>query len=130
MEALISAGVGIVEAWDLAAAASGSSALRRTVRRWHDRLEAGEPPSEQLDRSRVFPEVFSNLYSTGEVSGQLDHELKHIHAYYQESGSRKLERFSLVLSLLILLGVVGVIAFSVIRFWVGYYNELFDTVGI
>jgi type II secretory pathway component PulF len=130
LEALISAGVGIVEAWELAAVASGSPALRRNVMRWHAHLIAGEPPSEHLARNRFFPEVFSNLYSTGELSGKLDQELRHLHAYYQESGTRKLERFSLVLSLLILLGVVGAIAFSIIQFWIRYYNQMFETIGI
>jgi len=130
LEALIGAGVGVVEAWELAAAASGSPALHRNVMRWHGHLRAGEPPSEQLARNRFFPEVFCNLYSTGELSGQLDQELRHLHAYYQESGTRKLERFSLVLSLLILLGVVGAIAFWIIQFWIRYYNQLFETIGI
>jgi len=130
LEALISAGVGIVESWELAAQACGSPALRRNILRWHGRLLAGELPSEQLARSRCFPELFSNLYSTGEVSGQLDQELRHLQAYYRESGTRKLERFSLLLSLLILLGVMGTIAFFVVQFWTRYYNQMFETIGI
>src|SRR5262249_37194969 len=50
LEALLNAGVNIIEAWELAANASGSPALRRTVHRWRPRLEAGETPAELLKR--------------------------------------------------------------------------------
>ena len=46
LEALISAGVNIVEAWDLAATASGSPALRRVVATWKPPLTAGQTPAE------------------------------------------------------------------------------------
>jgi type II secretory pathway component PulF len=129
LEALISAGVGILEAWEVAGAASGSPALQRTVRGWRGRLQAGETPAEQMSRTRFFPELFANLYSTGELSGKLDSELKHLHAYYQESGVRKLERFALAVSMVIMMGVMGGIAFWVIRFWTGYYNRVFDVLN-
>ena len=61
LEALLNAGVNVIEAWELAASASGSPILRRTVRGWRAQLEAGAPPSEALRRSRQFPELFANM---------------------------------------------------------------------
>jgi len=130
LEALISAGVGMAEAWELAADASGSPALRRAVRRWLPRVRAGESPAEQLQQGWEFPELFQNLYATGEISGQLDHELRHLQAYYQDSGTRRLSRFAMVTGLLITLAVMGAIAFWVIQFWMGYYSNLFREVGL
>ena len=46
LEALINAGVGIIEAWHLAALASGSPALRRGVAGWRSALEANATPAE------------------------------------------------------------------------------------
>ena len=46
LEALISAGVNIIEAWDLAATASGSPALRRAVAAWKPQVTAGQTPAE------------------------------------------------------------------------------------
>jgi type II secretory pathway component PulF len=51
LEALISAGVSIVEAWPLAANASGSPALRRVVLKWRPMLEMGQTPSEALSQT-------------------------------------------------------------------------------
>jgi len=130
LESLISAGITIIEAWDLAADASGSPALRRAVRRWRPAVLAGALPSEQLRRSREFPELFANLYTTGETSGQLDHELRHLQAYYEDSGNRRMGRFALVTGILITMGVMGTIAFWVVRFWLNYYQQIFRSVGM
>src|SRR5437016_11958262 len=68
LEALINAGVTIVEAWELAATASGSPALRRTVLAWRPNMNAGETPAEVVRASRRFPELFASQYTSGEVS--------------------------------------------------------------
>src|SRR5271154_6469766 len=60
LEALINAGVNIIEAWDLAAAASGSPALRRAGEKRKPGVIAGRTPAEVLRERREFPEMFSN----------------------------------------------------------------------
>src|SRR5262249_25105084 len=90
LEALLSGGVTIIEAWELAATASGSPALRRLVVGWRPLVDAGQTPSEVVNASRRFPELFANQYATGEVSGKLDDALRRLHQYYQNEGSRKL----------------------------------------
>ena len=92
LEALISAGVNIVEAWDLAATACGSPALRHAVESWKPQIVAGRTPAEVLRERREFPEMFANLYATGEVSGKLDETLKRLYSYYQRGRHAKLIR--------------------------------------
>jgi len=125
LEALIVAGVTIIEAWDLAAAASGSPAIRRAVRGWKPNVLAGELPSEQVSRSSVFPELFANLYYTGEVSGRLDEELRHLNDYYQDAARHRMQIFMRLLTGAITLGVMLAIAYWIITFWVGYYGGIF-----
>jgi len=125
LEALIAAGVTIIEAWDLAAAASGSPAIRRAVHGWRHRVLAGELPSDQVSRSSVFPELFANLYSTGEVSGQLDQELRHLRDYYQDTSRNRMQVFVALFTGAITLGVMLAIAYWIINFWVGYYGSVF-----
>ncbi|PYM16391.1 MAG: hypothetical protein DME18_01585 [Verrucomicrobia bacterium] len=124
LEALISAGVSILDSWPLAAEASGSPALRRAVQSWKPRLQSGETPGEMLVRGSDFPELFSNLYNTGEISGQLDDSLRRLHHYYQEESSRRLRAFIRWFSLLIYLGIAGTIGYMVISFWTRYYGNL------
>jgi type IV pilus assembly protein PilC len=124
LEALISAGVNIMEAWTLAAAASGSPAFRRAVAAWKPQLNAGQTPAELVRTCPLFPETFANLYASGEVSGKLDETLRRLYAYYQEEGTLKLNTFATWVPRLIYLLVALLIGYEIIQFWQGYFNQI------
>jgi type II secretory pathway component PulF len=126
LEALINAGVPIIEAWELAASASGSPALRRAVLAWRPEVVSGTTPAEALRKRGAFPDLFTNLYYSGEVSGQLDDTLKRLHAHYQDEGARKLKAFSEWLPKLVYLGIMLFIAYRVITFYQGYFQQIND----
>ena len=130
LEALLSAGVTIIEAWELAATASGSPALRRTVLGWRPLVDGGQTPAETVSASGRFPDLFASQYATGEISGQLDDTLRRLHAYYQEEGSRKLHAVSRWTPRAIYFGVVLMIAHHVIAFYTGYFNMVRDAGGL
>jgi type IV pilus assembly protein PilC len=129
LEALLSAGVTIIEAWEHAAAASGSPALRRTVTAWKPNLLAGQTPSEMVNSSPLFPEVFAGQYAAGEISGTLDETLGRLHTYYLEEGGRKLRAFAMWTPKLFYLAIALVIAWKVVSFWSGYFKQVQDAGG-
>lgn len=129
LEALINAGVTIIEAWELAATASGSPALRRAVHAWKPELRAGETPAEVVRACPRFPDMFSNLYSSGEVSGKLDETLRHLRRIYQEEGTRKLHAVARFVPWFIYLAVALMIAYRVVQFWTGYFKQIQDAGG-
>ncbi len=122
LEALISAGVNIFEAWDLAATACGSPALRRAVADWKSRVVAGQMPSEAVRLCPLFPETFANLYASGEISGKLDESLRHLNRLYHEDGTRKLNAFATWMPRLVYMAVVLMVAYKIIQFWTGIYG--------
>jgi len=124
LEALITAGVNIIEAWETAATASGSPALRRAVARWKPDLLAGMTPAEAVRNSGEFPELFANLYHTGEVTGSLDDTLRRLHTLYQSEGERQLTAVAEWTPKLIYFGVVLFVAWQVIRFYLGYFQQI------
>jgi type IV pilus assembly protein PilC len=126
LEALISAGVNIIQAWDLAANASGSFAVRRAVAAMKPKVVAGMTPAEAMRKHAVFPDMFTNLYTSGEVSGKLDETLRRLYAHYQEEGSHKLQLFAQWMPRLIYLLVAGLVAYNVIKFWTGYFQQIND----
>jgi type II secretory pathway component PulF len=127
LEALVSSGVSIVKGWSLAAAASGSPHLKRTVEGWKVHLEGGSTPAELVGDSPYFPEMFVNLYHTGEISGKLDESLGRLHTYFREEGFLKLRTFTKVLNG-VLYGLVAIlVAYNVIRFWVNYFAALVNS---
>lgn len=130
LEALLSAGVNIIEAWEMASAASGSHSLHRTVSAWKPRVLAGQTPAEAVRAApSQFPELFSNLYTTGEVSGTLDNSLRQLYAYYSDEGRRKLHALASWVPKIIYLGVAVLVAFRVINFFVSYLKEVQDAGG-
>ncbi len=126
LEALISAGVNIIEAWDLAATASGSPALRRAVENWKPQVVAGRTPAEVLNDCPKFPKMFANLYASGEISGKLDDSLRRLYAYYNEEGTRKLHAFAQWTPRLVYCIVAVIIAYKVITFYTGYFQQVND----
>jgi type II secretory pathway component PulF len=129
LEALISAGVNIVDAWTLAATASGSPMFRRAVAEWKSDLAAGRTPAELVRDCPLFPETFANLYASGEVSGKLDETLRRLYTYYQEEGTLKLHIFATWTPRLIYILVVLIIAYEIIQFYTGYFNQISNITG-
>jgi type II secretory pathway component PulF len=129
LEALITAGVNIIEAWELAAAASGSPALRGAVSKWRLDVDAGMTPAEAVSNSNEFPSVFANIYNTGEVTGSLDDALRRLHMLYQSEGERQLKAVAEWTPKLIFLIVALVVAWQVIRFWTGYFSQIGDAIN-
>jgi type II secretory pathway component PulF len=132
LESLLSAGVTIIEAWEMAAAACGSPSIHRTVLAWKNQLSYdGRKPSEVVnDASAQFPEVFRNLYHSGEVSGQLDESLGRLHTYYKEEGTLKLHLLAVWVPRLIYFCVAGYVAYKVISFYVGYIADVNKAGGL
>jgi type IV pilus assembly protein PilC len=126
LEALISAGVNIFDAWELAAAASGSPALRHAVADWRPAVTAGQMPSEAVRNSRLFPATFASLYASGEISGKLDESLRNLHRLYGDEGARKLRNFAQVTTRSVYLLVVLIVAYQIVQFYMGLYGPHSD----
>ena len=129
LEALITAGVTIIEAWELAARACGSPGLRRNVVAWKADLLAGQTPADCLNTCPWFPEMFANLYTTGEMSGKLDDSLLQLRRFYQEEGTRKLHAVAQWLPRIVYLLVALMIAIKVVQFWMAHFKMIQDAGG-
>ena len=129
LEALLSAGVPILDAWLVAAKTCGSLALRSAIRNWTPPLKGGATPGELLLRTPIFPSVFSSLYHTAELSGQIDQTLRRLYTMFAEEASRKFQAFSQWLPRLIMLAIMLGIAFQVVSFWLNYFNTVGNAIG-
>lgn len=130
LDALLGAGVNIIEAWEMAAAASGSPALRRVVARSKPGLLEGRTPSEMVNDSPEFPRTFASIYHTGEISGTLDASLQRGHALFEEEGSRQMRAFIFGLAGALVGLVMLLAAWNVIRFYVGYFQQINDAINM
>jgi type II secretory pathway component PulF len=128
LDALTNAGVSIVKSWELAGAACGSPRLKREILKWTPQLESGLTPAEMVGQIGYFPEVFTNLYHTAEMSGKLDETLVRLHAFFEEEGFRTLHVFTRILNGTIYGLVALLVAYNVIHFWVNYYGGLVNNI--
>ena len=128
LDALQTAGVSVPKSWELAANASGSPRLKKEILAWLPELETGLTPADLVNQIRYFPEMFSNLYASAEMSGKQDETLQRLHTYYEDEGFQNLNTFAFALRMTIF-GVIAIlVAFTVIRFWTNYYGALLNTV--
>lgn len=130
LEALLNAGVNMIEAWEMAAAASGSPALRRVVERSKPHLLNGRTPSEMVSSNREFPSAFAALYHSGEISGSLDDSLRRSHVMFEEDGGRQMKHFVFGLAGALVGGVMLMAAWQIISFYLGYFRQIDDAINM
>ena len=128
LEALVNAGMPVVQSWRMASQASASPLLRREIDARADSLEQGMTPADMVNQISYFPDMFRNLYHTGEISGQIDDTLMRLRNYYQEEGFRKLRLFCRILSGVIYGIIALAIAIFIIHFYIGYFGSAFNSV--
>jgi type II secretory pathway component PulF len=124
LHALLSAGVPVVRAWPLAGAASGSVHLKREVASWPPLIEEGVTPAQLLAESRAFPELFSTMYNTGEISGTIDDSLVRLQRLHQERGTMQFRIIADWLPKIVYFAIVIYVAYSIISFYLGYYSQV------
>jgi type II secretory pathway component PulF len=124
LDSLLSSGVTVIRAWELAAESCGSSHLKSAILKWTPELEAGTTPSDMVAQIRYFPDMFTQLYQSGEISGKLDETLTRLHTYYEEEGFRNLQTFCRVLNYALYFLMAGIAALFIIRFWLNYFSTI------
>jgi type II secretory pathway component PulF len=129
LAALLGAGVNILQAWELAADASGSPALRRAVTAWQPQLAAGRTPGDLIEESGAFPHLFATHYKTGEVSGSLDQSIGHLHQIYFEEGTNRFRTLARWVPRIVYLAVVFMVAWRILQFWFGYFAQIQNAIG-
>lgn len=123
LDALLSAGVAVIRSWELAAVSCGSPHLKKEIFKWTPRLESGATPGEMVAQIHYFPELFTQLYQSGEVSGKMDETLARLHTYFEEEGFHKLQIFCRVLGYGLYFAMAILAGIFIIRFWTHYFAQ-------
>jgi general secretion pathway protein F/type IV pilus assembly protein PilC len=129
LRALLTAGVSIVSAWELAGVASGSPALGRAVQALLPRVANGERPGDLLETYPVFPPMFVSMYKTGELSGHIDATLQQLQNHYRDDATRKLKAAAEWLPRIAYLILLLVLAYFIVSFWMNYFGDALRGLG-
>jgi type IV pilus assembly protein PilC len=107
---LLSGGVPLVEALELAGRSTPNGAIEEAVKGVIRSVEQGEPLSDSLQKTALFPSSMIWMLSIGEKRGKLDGYLLHNAEMYQERLEGSLRTTEIVVAPLAIL-ILGIFVF-------------------
>lgn len=113
---LMGAGVSIVESINTTAGAIGNAVIEKELLDSAKAVQSGEQLSAQLEKSKHFPPLVSQMLAVGEETGQTDQILLKVAEFYEEEVDTFVGSLSSIIEplMIVVLGsIVGVIAASV-----------------
>lgn len=113
---LMGAGVSIVDSINTTAGAIGNAVIEKELLSSAQAVQAGEPLSARLEKSKHFPPLVAQMLAVGEETGQIDQILLKIAEFYEEEVDAFVAALSSIIEplMIVVLGsIVGVIAASV-----------------
>lgn len=105
---LLSGGVPLAQAVDLAKEALYNKTLEETISTSRDRMIEGSRFSTEIANAKLIPPLFSRMFRIGEETGRLDPILEEVGKMYEEEADRLLNRTLSLLqpALLLIMGVM------------------------
>ncbi|MEO7453977.1 MAG: type II secretion system F family protein [Fimbriimonadales bacterium] len=120
---LYGAGVPIREAVLLAGESAGNLLISESVRPLANKLGDGTSIWDALRQSDMFTAETLDMIRAGETTGSLQTLLEHIATHYEEEGNVRMEKFTTVLTVGILIAVLIVVASTIFGFWSNYFGQ-------
>jgi type II secretory pathway component PulF len=120
---LYGAGVPIREAVVLAGDSAGNLLISESVRPLAQKIGDGTSIWEALRQSDLFTAETLDMIKAGETTGSLQSLLEHIATHYEEEGKVRMDRFTTVLTIGILIVVLLAVASTIFGFYSGYIGQ-------
>ncbi|MGC8818653.1 MAG: type II secretion system F family protein [Athalassotoga sp.] len=115
LSTLISSGVSIIDAVEMAARATGSRRLMKKVPVMVDILKNGGTLKSAMEKTKFFPQLLVEMVGTGEETGRVDEMLSKVSEFYDDEASVKLKQLVSMIepAMIAIIGLfVGILVFS------------------
>ncbi|MBN2222271.1 MAG: type II secretion system F family protein [Vallitaleaceae bacterium] len=128
-EAILTAGVSVLEALHLLREQTGNKQLAKVIANMYERVEQGEALSASMKaNSKYFPSILINMVEAGEVSGSLEVALSRMASHFEkehrlQQSVKKATMYPLVVSI-IAIAVVVLLMIVVIPTFVGMFEGM------
>lgn len=108
LSTLLSGGMPLVPALEIAVAAVGNASVRGAIEPQISRVRQGESFHEAIDASGVFPPMAVDMAKVGEATGALDEMLSNISDFFDEKVELQLQRILALVepAMLMFMGVI------------------------
>ena len=128
LSTLLSSGVGVIEAIDIAAKTAGNSVIENALLRSKSAVTQGRPFAAPLSKEKVIPDMVVQMISIGEQSGTMDGMLGKIADFYEDEVENSVKAMTSLIEPLLMVVLGGAIAFLVIAMYLPVFN-MADAVG-
>jgi type IV pilus assembly protein PilC len=122
LSTMLSAGVRIVEALDIAAAVTKQYVIEQVLMQSKDSITKGKTLSEPIKASKVIPDMVGQMIMVGEQTGSLDTMLDKVASFYEEEVETSADALTSVIEPLMMIGLGSIIACLVIAMYLPVFN--------
>ena len=118
------AGISIRQSLKLASFSCGNEHIKQRILGQIHLIEKGKGVTEVLQESKVFPEMIIQMVNAGEEAGKIEGMLSKVSSYYEDKANTAITILNNVVPVILYLAVAGYVAFIVISFYIGHFQEL------
>ncbi len=128
LSTLLSSGIGLIEAIDIAARTSGNSVIERALIACKESVTNGKPFHQPLARQKEIPHMVAQMVAIGEQSGAMDTMLSKIADFYEDEVENSVKAMTSLIEPLLMVVLGGVIAVIMVAMYLPIFG-LSDTIG-
>jgi type IV pilus assembly protein PilC len=128
LSTLLSSGVGLIEAIEIAARTSGNYSMEEALIRTKEQVLQGRPFAAPLSKEKLIPEMVTQMVAIGEQSGSIDQMLGKIADFYEEEVEGAVKALTSMIEPLLMMFLGIVIAVLVVAMYLPIFS-LGDAVG-
>ncbi len=128
LSTLLSSGVGLIEAIDIAARTSGNYAMEEALLRTKEQVLQGRPFAAPLSKEKLIPEMVTQMVAIGEQSGSVDQMLGKIADFYEEEVEAAVKALTAMIEPLLMIFLGVIIAVLVIAMYLPIFS-MGDAIG-
>ena len=127
--ALLRAGVSIIETLDMLADQTENKRLQTATRNIHDSVQKGDSLAIAMKREDVFPPLLVNMIEAGEQSGNLENSLERMAVHFEKDNKVKgMVKKAMIYPIILLIVAVGVLVVMVVAV-IPSFAEMFEDLG-
>lgn len=126
LSTLLSSGVGVMEALDIASKTAGNAVIEEALLRSKDSVMSGRSLSAPLAKEPLIPDMVSQMIAIGEQSGTLDTMLGKIADFYEDDVENAVKALTSMIEPILMIVLGGTIAVLVLAM----YLPIFDMANV
>lgn len=129
LSTLLSSGIGLIEAIDIAARTSGNYVIEKALTSCKESVTNGKPFHQPLAKQKEIPPMVAQMVAIGEQSGAIDTMLAKIADFYEDEVENAVKSMTSLIEPLLMVVLGGIIAVIMVAMYLPIFG-LADTMGV